>query len=550
MRSPAASAFMAGVALLVATLCYSHYCASTPALASSAIRSSGMRFSMAGVKPRTAMRSRVTRGLSRDQKVHAGESDYWMRPQAAAVVDEKEGVKEFQNMDSKFWDDIIRRDSRGLPEDVATAVSSSATQLCAVLGERADGPRLLSVAFELDPMPWWTFSDSYMRLNILKEMAANNPETKYALLVEDVADFEKENIGLGPNFVVGEISEAHLSLSGVKHMFVLGADVTTPEKLDTLRRQSMKTGSGDIIGIGCNFGYIGDPGPRAVRGKAKEWFVGGMDTVDFLLFPVHKLDEECRGSSADLNDNEVLAYPMPQWMKEAGYKGTANMAVSGCSGTGKSSLMNALRGIDTNDPEAAKVGNIETTMDATPYTFTEAACSMAEDDGTMCKGKEHFRLWDLPGAGTPKFPLNSYLRVMGIKYFDLVVVISAGRFTETDLTLMKEMGRNGVPYFAVRTKIDLEIENALWDMGMEEEETMEVIRDDLKKNTGLDDDRIFLVSARDPDKFDLPALKRKMNIIMQTGIEEKVDRALKRKLHSRRYFNTLVNVDDFVHADA
>ena len=54
------------------------------------------------------------------------------------------------------------------------------------------------------------------------------------------------------------------------------------------------------------------------------------------------------------------------------------------------------------------------------------------------------RLWDLPGAGTPKFPLESYMRSMGIKYFDEVVIASAARFTETDLELMDELRMHGV----------------------------------------------------------------------------------------------------------
>mmetsp|Transcript_43319 Transcript_43319/g.69738 ORF Transcript_43319/g.69738 Transcript_43319/m.69738 type:complete len:179 (+) Transcript_43319:1311-1847(+) len=137
-----------------------------------------------------------------------------------------------------------------------------------------------------------------------------------------------------------------------------------------------------------------------------------------------------------------------------------------------------------------------------------------------------------------------------IKYFDLVIVIAAGRYTETDLTLMKEMTRNNVPFFAVRTKIDLEIENAEWDMGLSPEETKQVIREDLRANTGLPDDRIFLVSSREPDAHDFPKLKRHMNLMLQAGLENKVNRALGRKLSTRRYFNTLVNNDEFVHADA
>jgi len=475
------------------------------------------------------------------------QSDYWLRNQAADIVDEREGVEEFSNMDAEFWNDVVRRDYRGLPEDVSTAVSSSSENLVQILSEPANGPRLLSMAFELDPMPWWTFSDFYMRLNILKEYGERTGE-RNVLLIDD--NIRMEDIDMGPGWLIGRISDApNMDLGSGKHLFVFGLDISNPANLEYCMQASSMTQSRDLVCINCDFGYIGDPDGRAVRAMAKEHFNGGMDTVDFLLFPVHKLDEEVRGSSADLSSEEVLAYPMPQWMKEAGYKGTANLGVTGCSGTGKSSFMNCIRGIDPKDEGAAKVGNVETTMAATPFTFTEAACQLLED-GLQCDASEHFRLWDLPGAGTPKFPLKSYIRVMGIKYFDLVVVIAAGRYTETDLTLMNEMTRNNVPFFAVRTKIDLEIENAMWDMGLSEEETMEVIRDDLRKNTGLPDDRIFLVSSREPDKYDLPELKRTMDRILQAGIENKVDRALRRKLHVRRYFNTLVNTEDFYHADA
>merc|ERR1711937_1123977 len=409
-------------------------------------------YSQAGIKnhhvARRASMPACMRGQRRSMAVPAEASDYWLRDQAAQIVDEEE-AQEFSHMDAEFWNDIVRRDERGLPEDVSTSVSSSARNLHAILGEVAEGPRLLSMAFELDPMPWWTFSDFYMRLNILKEYAdtAETPEKNVLVYEDKTYNFENEKIDLGPNWQVLKLTQ--------------------------------KTKKGDLVSISCNFGYIGDPEPRQMRARAKEWYSGGMDTVDLSLFPVHKLDEECRGSSADLNNDEVLAYPMPQWMREAGYKGTANLAITGCSGTGKSSFMNCLRGLDPKDEGAAKVGNVETTMIATPFTFTDAACQLLED-GSECSAREHFRLWDLPGAGTPKFPLNNYLRVMGIKYFDLVIVIAAGRFTETDLTLMKEMSRNGVPYFAIRTKIDLEIENAMWDMELDEEETMEVIREDLR----------------------------------------------------------------------
>jgi len=290
-------------------------------------------------------------------------------------------------------------------------VTSATDSLRTILGEHVNGPRLLAMAFELDPMPWWTFSDLYMRMQILKEYGEKTGEVN-ALLLDPSVPFDQESINLGPNWVVARIGEP-VDFGAAKRLFVYGADVNAPNRIEFLKEVASRTQSSDIVCINCSFGYIGDPEPRQMRQKAREYFIGGMDTVDLTLFPITKLDEECRGDSADLAGGEVLAYPMPQWMREAGYKGTANLAISGCSGTGKSSFMNAMRGIDSHDSGAANVGNIETTMVATPYTFTDAACQLMEDDGIACSGQEHFRLWDLPGAGTPKFPLNSYLRVMG-----------------------------------------------------------------------------------------------------------------------------------------
>merc|ERR1719161_968778 len=43
---------------------------------------------------------------------------------------------------------------------------------------------------------------------------------------------------------------------------------------------------------------------------------------------------------------------------------------------------------------------------------------------------------------------------MGLRYFDVVVLVTAGRFTEAEALLVRELARLDVPYFAVRNKID------------------------------------------------------------------------------------------------
>lgn len=72
-----------------------------------------------------------------------------------------------------------------------------------------------------------------------------------------------------------------------------------------------------------------------------------------------------------------------------------HIAVTGESGTGKSSFINAIRELGDEDEAAAKTGVTETTTEPTRYQHP-----------TM----PNVMLWDLPGIGTPKFKARSYLK--------------------------------------------------------------------------------------------------------------------------------------------
>ena len=80
-----------------------------------------------------------------------------------------------------------------------------------------------------------------------------------------------------------------------------------------------------------------------------------------------------------------------------------NIAVTGESGSGKSTFLNAFRGIDNTDERAAPTGVVETTTKTVPYPHPIYP---------------NVTLWDLPGIGTTKFPADQYLEYVEFEKFD------------------------------------------------------------------------------------------------------------------------------------
>uniref|UniRef100_A0A7S4Q6U7 IRG-type G domain-containing protein n=1 Tax=Alexandrium monilatum TaxID=311494 RepID=A0A7S4Q6U7_9DINO len=245
------------------------------------------------------------------------------------------------------------------------------------------------------------------------------------------------------------------------------------------------------------------PSPREVALLKKELEQARMELVQWkeewpsVMETATRRKEELDRREAQLRaleeknrlaEEEAKSCPMPEFLAKVGYEGTVNVAVVGNSGVGKSLLINTVRGVKRTDPTWAPVGVNETTTEPRMYEYP---------------GDARTRLWDLAGAGSPKCPRDNYIRTIGLRYFDVVLVLSATRFTETEIALLAELRSYGVPNFVVRTKLDTDIDNNESDYGRSPEETKQGILEDLRKR-GVTSP--YLINSRELNAYDFPRL--------------------------------------------
>lgn len=139
-----------------------------------------------------------------------------------------------------------------------------------------------------------------------------------------------------------------------------------------------------------------------------------------------------------------------------------HFAVAGISGSGKSSLVNAFRGLRVDEAGAAAVGVTETTLQTTRY---------------QDQNPENRLVWyDVPGAGTLKCRDWQYFNDQGLYVFDCIVVLFDNRFTMTDIAILTNAKRFKIPTYIVRSKADQHIRNIMRDKGYDSDDEDDVER--------------------------------------------------------------------------
>ncbi len=134
-------------------------------------------------------------------------------------------------------------------------------------------------------------------------------------------------------------------------------------------------------------------------------------------------------------------------------------ALTGKSGSGKSSLINAIAG-----DRIAKVNVVETTQE--PQDFKHGG----------------ILLTDLPGCGTLNWPRETYIQNLDLLSYDCFLLITADRFTEDDAFLFRELSAMGKTCFVIRNKFDMAVENGQYDNGYTEDQVREIIISDTRDN--------------------------------------------------------------------
>uniref|UniRef100_A0A8C3T5R3 IRG-type G domain-containing protein n=1 Tax=Chelydra serpentina TaxID=8475 RepID=A0A8C3T5R3_CHESE len=174
-----------------------------------------------------------------------------------------------------------------------------------------------------------------------------------------------------------------------------------------------------------------------------------------------------------------------------------DIAITGESGSGKSSFVNAIRGLGDEDEGAAKTGVVETTKDPKAYPHPVLP---------------NVTIWDLPGIGTPSFKPGSYLKQVKFNNYDFFIIIASERFTSHHTTLAREIHKMGKRFYYVRSKVDADLYAAqnCRPSTYNEVRILQEIRDSCIKN--LSDareasPRVFLIWSWKWDKYDFPLLQ-------------------------------------------
>nr|XP_048691223.1 interferon-inducible GTPase 5-like [Caretta caretta] len=187
------------------------------------------------------------------------------------------------------------------------------------------------------------------------------------------------------------------------------------------------------------------------------------------------------------------------WQEDGGLsqKTRCRIALLGQTGAGKSSFVNAIRGLGDEEEGAAKTGVVETTMVPTSYRLPK---------------QPNITIWDLPGFGPTKRQSDTDLDLFSLSQYDAFLIFSSHHFTATHAGLARKIQRAGKVVYFVRSKVDQELLPARRHQPStyNEERILQKIRDTCMthlQREGVTSPQVFLLSSFEYGRHDFPLLE-------------------------------------------
>ncbi|XP_046843658.1 uncharacterized protein LOC124437776 [Xenia sp. Carnegie-2017] len=308
-------------------------------------------------------------------------------------------------------------------------------------------------------------------------------------------------------------THAHLNVTNAKEGEALASQSTEATALDKIREccfdnlKGLVKDANDVYVINNNdtekydFDSLRDNVILKLLKRRKEYFLYSLNCVIYGSRELSELEKRLEEAKFHVNKYGLIDVDdFYQTQIDSWRNMKINIAVTGYTGTGKSSFINAVRGLKAYQKDAAPVNVIESKTGPTEYSHPE---------------NRNIKLWDLPGIGTPTYPnIDEYCKIEGgLKKYDAFLIFCKSRFTQHDKELAEYVSKElDKPFFFIRTNVDTELKNAKDDEGPKFDDEPSVLRkmkEDCWKNLkGLihAEKNIYMIDNKVPDKYDFKLL--------------------------------------------
>ncbi|XP_074048833.1 interferon-inducible GTPase 5-like [Macrotis lagotis] len=173
-----------------------------------------------------------------------------------------------------------------------------------------------------------------------------------------------------------------------------------------------------------------------------------------------------------------------------------DFAILGEKGSGKSTFVNAIRGLGDEDQGSSRTGLVENTLNPVPYPHPKYP---------------NILIWELPNITSHLFQADEYLEQVRYNRYDFFIIIASENFTTTHVQLAAALQRHKKHVYFVRSKIDVDIDASRRRRPITFSETKVLL--EIQENCcnylkaeGVAQPQVFLLSMFDLGKFDFHLL--------------------------------------------